>query len=370
MFNKNYDKYSIHILILLWLLFFLLHLYFYGIVINLEAEKYIHEAQNIINKKGFSAIRFWFYSSTIFIIIVALKLKIGFTGAVIFQSAFNLSALLFFYKSIYYIFNRSSLIPFIIICVAILFSPYSSWNVFLYTESIFYSSILFLTATIVNHNYNKTNSGIYAIIIALTIAILSRPLGVLFIPAVIFYFYIGLSKKLKFIIIPITAIGIIILIYIINIIFTTTSDTTIILSAKQQCVVCGILPYSNAKLILLKEGSQGAQLYYYISHNFSNFASLALQRSYAFFFMIRSYYSTQHNILLLAFIIPIYTLSIISFFLKKEKIYKPIFYFMLISITTFALAIMLQCDDYHNRFILGLFPFFLIFSATTIAYKK
>ncbi|MBC7626694.1 hypothetical protein [Ferruginibacter sp.] len=243
--------------------------------------------------------------------------------------------------------------------------PYSSWNVFLYTESVFYSSILFLTSAIIRHNYTKKKSIVFLIIFALVVTILSRPLGILFIPAVLFYFYVSLEKKARLIIIPAGIIGLGVLVYATNIVFTTTTDATITLSAKEGCVVCGVLPATNVKLNLLTAGSPLQQLYYYVSHNFSHFITLGFARLNAFFFMTRPYYSARHNIFLLAFIIPLYILSGISFVIKKESRYKPVFYFMVVSIITFAIVIMLQCDDYHNRFILGLFPFLLILSGKT-----
>lgn len=364
------NRFSVPIILSCWLLLFLLHLNFYGIVTDLESKKYITEAENLISNKGLSAPRFWFYSITILIIAVSLKIKIGFIGAVFIQSFLNLLAILFFHKSLKLIFKQSSLYPLIIICITIAFSPYSSWNVFLFTESIFYSNILFLISSTFFHNYNKKKSYAFAVIFALMITILSRPLGVLFIPAVLFYFYTTLSYRYKLFIIPLAIIGAGILLYITNIVFTTTTDTTITLSAKQGCIVCGIIPAKEPQLILLEDGSPMQQLTYYISHNFSHFLILAAQRWEAFFFMIRPYYSTTHNFFILVFIIPLYTLSIISFGIQKEKNYRPVFYFMFIAIATFAIAIILQCDDYHNRFILGLFPFFLIFSAKTIASKK
>ena len=363
-------RFSVPIILMSWLLLFFLHLDFYGVITDLESKKYIAEAENLISNKGLSAPRFWYYSITIIIIAVSLKIKIGFIGAVFIQSFLNLLAILFFHKSLKLIFKQSSLNPFIIICIIITFSPYSSWNVFLFTESIFYSSILVLISTIFYHNYNKKTFNALAVIFALTITILSRPLGVLFIPAVLFYFYTNLSQRLKFIILPVAIIGAGVLFYITNIVFTTTTDATITLSAKQGCVVCGIIPAKEPQLILLKDGSPMQQLSYYISHNFFHFLLLAVQRGEAFFFIIRPYYSTFHNFFILIFIIPLYTLSIISFGIQKEKKYKPVFYFMFISVATFAIAVILQCDDYHNRFILGLFPFFLIFSAKAIAFKK
>jgi len=348
----------------------LLHLHLYGIVANQEAYKYIGEAERLVNHQGLSALRFWLYSITIFIIAFSIKINIGLTGAMLIQSALNLLAIVFFYRALKFLFTSASLLPLLIVCIAIAFSPYSSWNVFLFTESIFYSSILLLLATLINYTYIKKTGNLLAIIFTLIVTILSRPLGILFIPAVLFYFYTTLSKKSKLVIVPIALIGAAILIYITNIVFTTTSDATITLSAKQGCVICGILPATNTKLNLIQDVSPLIQLGYYITHNFSQFILLATNRLQAFFLMTRPYFSTSHNYFLLAITIPLYGLSIVSFLLKKDKQYKPIFYFMLISIITFAIVVMLQCDDYHNRFILGLFPFFLIFAAKAFTYKK
>lgn len=369
--KKKIDKLSTPIIILCWVSFFLIHLKLYGVVTNLEAGKYIHEAENLVNNKSFSSLRFWFYSITILIITLSLKLKIGFIGAVFIQSFINLLALLFFHRSLKLIFQSSVLFPLLIICVAILFSPYSSWNVFLFTESIFYSSILLLIASIIYHSYHKKSWSLLAILFSLCITIFSRPLGILFIPAIVFYFYLRVSKPLKLIIVlPLTVVGAVILLYITNVVFTTTADTTITLSAKQGCVVCGIIPATNETILLLPAASPLRQLTFYISHNFHHFIQLAMERLRAFFLMTRVYYSAPHNIFLLFFILPLYSLSLISFSIKKDKNFKPVFYFIISSIATFAIAIMLQCDDYHNRFILGLFPFFLILACKTLAFKN
>ena len=87
------------LIVLIWLFSTLLYLQLFGIVTNLEAGKYINEAGTFINNGSFTAPRYWFYSITIFIIAIALKLKIGLTGAFIIQAMLNLYAYLFFYKA-------------------------------------------------------------------------------------------------------------------------------------------------------------------------------------------------------------------------------------------------------------------------------
>ena len=368
--KKNCLKYSVAVILFLYAAVFLLHLHLFGIGTTLEAEKYIQEAKNLVNHKGLSASRFWFYSITIFLIYVCLQLKIGFTGAVILQSLLNLAVILFFHTSLKLLFRPFSILPLLIACTAVIFSPYSSWNVFLFTESVFYSCILLLVSTIIRHAITKNKSGILFIILALLLTILARPLGILFMPGVLCYLYLIARKTIKLLIIPAAIIGVGALLFITNIIFTSTANVPITLSAREGCVVCGIIPSTSPALDLSNTGTPVQQLYYYISHNFSLFISLAMARLEAFFFMTRPWYSNLHNIFLLLFIVPLYILSLAGLAGKKEKTYKPIFYFMLISIATFAAVIMMQCDDYHNRFILGLFPFFLIMAAKAIETRK
>jgi hypothetical protein len=365
--NKHNDKYGTMILLLVWAFFFLLHLQHYGIVTTLEAEKYIDEAKNLVTHKGLSAARYMFYSVTIFIIAMALKLKIGFAGAVIAQSLLNLFAIYIFYRALRQIFINT-LIPLFIVCLIIAFSPYSSWNVFLFTESVFYSCILLLVSAIINHSIKKSNQAATEIICMLVLTILSRPLGVLFIPAVLIYFYSCGSRKVKLIILPIAVTGTLALVYITNIVFTTTNDATITQSAQEGCIICGIKPAANTSLDLLQDANPVRQLWYYISHNFSHFAQLGVARLKAFFLMTRPYYSLAHNLLLLVTMIPLYLLAVAGIWMPKEKQYKPVFNFVIVSIVAFAAAIMLQCDDYHNRFILGIFPFFVLLSAKAVEY--
>ena len=137
MFQIICHKYNVAIISVCWLFFLFFYIKFYGIVSNLEGEKYIKEAQNLLNGQGFSAVRFWFYSVTIIIIAAALKLKIGFLGVVIIQSLLNLFTLLYFYKSLTLIFGKFTLVPLILICITISFTPYSSWNVYYFIELFF-----------------------------------------------------------------------------------------------------------------------------------------------------------------------------------------------------------------------------------------
>ncbi|UAY53514.1 hypothetical protein [Ferruginibacter albus] len=363
--NNAIRKYGISFLFGCWLLITVLHLYLYGIGTTLEAEKYIGEANRLINRQGFTEVRYVFYSLTIFIIWLSLTIKIGLSGAVVIQALYNLFALFFFFKSLRQIFN-SEVYPFAITLLLIVFSPYSSWTVYLYTESVFYSSCLLLLAALINYIFSKNAKTFFFLLISMLLVILARPLGILFLAPVWLFLFVDVKRKTKFILIPIAIAGCVLFVYISNIVFSTTNDANSTLAAQTDCIICGIRSPSPHAIKITSDGSQVYQLYYYIINNFEHFLQLGTIRLKYFFLMTRSYYSNLHNLFLLAFMIPLYFFTIISWFILKGRTYRPIYIFQLSSIFIFAVAVMLQCDDFHNRFILALFPFFLTITAKTI----
>jgi hypothetical protein len=365
--NDIINKYGIYFLSFCWIAATLLHLHIYGPGTTLEAEKYIREANRLVNHEGLSASRFIFYLLTISIIWLSLILKIGLYGAIIIQLFYNLVALYFFYRALFHLF-KFSVFPMVIVLMLIIFSPYSSWNVYLYTESVFYSSILLLLSALIINNNSRKLKTLFFVLVALILVILARPLGILLIFPTLLYFFAGFKKRTRFILIPVAIIGFILLIYVSNEIFSTTSDANITLAASQQCIICGVVPSTHSLVKLSTDGNPVFQLYYYVVNNFSQFLKLGVIKLKYFFLMTRDYYSTMHNLFLLAFIIPLYILSIVSVFIPKEKNYCSIYLFLVSSILLFAVTVMLQCDDFHNRFVLALFPFFLVMSAKTVEY--
>lgn len=357
--HKFSDRYGMAIIILSWFLTVIANLHFTGLFIELEAEKYIHEAQNLIDRKGLSATRFLFYSPTILIIYLSLKINAGFYGAFLIQASYNLLVTLFFFRSLSTYFTNSAY-RLLTVFLLIVFLPYSLWTVYLYTESVFYSNILLLISLLLSHSADDRSKKKILILLALLLVIVSRPLGILFLLPTIFYFYKNARKKYKMIFVPVFLLALLSIGYISNIIFSSIEDVNITLAASQGCIVCGILPEHPPTLHLTTNGSQIYQLYYYVFNNFNQFTRIALLKVKYFFMMAREYYSTIHNIGLLMFIIPMYLLGIIYTVSRKQKKHSAFFVFQMSSILLFMLSIILQCDDYHNRFVLSLFPIFLL----------
>lgn len=360
-------KNSKWVVIAFWLISTFVYLCFFGIVTTQEAGKYIEEANHFINYGNFSAPRFWFYSITIFILAFSIKIKIGFIGAFIIQALINLFAYLLFHKALQKLFQQS-FAPVFITIYLLIFWPFQSWVVYLYTESVFFSAVMILFSVLVLYKPDNIKN-ISLIILALLFVTISRPLGILFVLSVCIYLFYCAHKKWKIILACGLAIVIATGYFATNIIFATIKDWSITQAFEQESIICDLPsagPYT--KLDLANYGSPVYHLYYYVTHNFSHFLHFAGAKLQYFFLMKRDYYSPAHNYFLLINAITIYLLAFTGLFIKRLKINKGIILFMAGSILLFAITIIFQCDDYNNRFILPLFPFFLIMAARGAEY--
>ena len=119
----------------------------------------------------------------------------------------------------------------------------------------------------------------------------------------------------------------------------------------------------HPRLVLSESTLPVNQIFYYIFHNPLHFLELAAKRWLAFFGLYRPYYSTLHNAYLVSSIIFIYSLACygIKYFNRCVPARDKAFIFA--SICTFSIAIAFQCDDYHNRFIMPIFPYIFLIAA-------
>lgn len=365
LFIDRLIKNALFFITIIWLFTTLFYLNLFGIVTNLEAEKYIDQAHEFIKNGSFSAPRYWFYSITIFIIVIALKLKIGLTGAFILQALLNLFAYLLFYKALKKIFQIPAT-ALAIVLYLLFFWPYQSWVVFLFTESAFFSLILILFSVVVLYKPQEAKNILLAGI-ALVLVIMARPLGILFTASIYFYLFFSVEIKWKislgFILIALMAFAY----YAVNTIFSSINDWSITQAFEQESIICNLptTTPSYTQLHLAASGNPVYKLFFYITHNFSHFFHFAALKLQYFFLMTRSYYSVAHNYFLSGNTIVIYILAVAGFFIKQHPFTKGINAFLLTSILIYTITIILQCDDFHNRFVLSIFPFFVILAART-----
>jgi hypothetical protein len=198
--------------------------------------------------------------------------------------------------------------------------------------------------------------------------VISRPLGILLVFPTLLFIFMKLPKKQK-IYFSIAVISSVLLFnYIVQTVFTTTSDWNLRKTIEEADIICNIPgPRSGENLNLSNHPNQLYQLLYYVTHNFSHFADLALIRLKFFYTMVRDYYSTFHNLYLILYLIMIYGSILLG--IKKIIRFLPpaLGLFIFSTIALFTITIALQCDDYHNRFFLTLMPFFFTLTAIVIA---
>lgn len=352
------------IVALLWLFFQLIWYVCFGFHFDLEAEKYIGEAQYVLANHRFSVGRFLFYSSTIFVIAFAYATKLGPYGALFIIMAINLACYLYFYKALCRLFKNAvvALLPIIFLLG---FWPYQSWTLYLYTEALFYSAVMGLFAQLCLFN-NLTVRYLVATIAWLLLLVLSRPLGILFAPPVLLFFFFKLTGRQKLYFVGAVALALVALNYIVQVVFTTTSDWNMQRALTEGDIICDVPGTPAEGLRLTNHPNQLYRLFYYVTHNVTHFAGLALTRLRYFFFMVRPYYSAFHNAYLLAYLFLLYG-SVLAGIKQIATFFpNPLLSFMLLSILLFALTIAVQCDDYHNRFFLTLMPFFAVMAVAVI----
>jgi hypothetical protein len=82
--------------------------------------------------------------------------------------------------------------------------------------------------------------------------------------------------------------------------------------------------------------------------------------------MTRSYYSPAHNILLAMILIPVYILALIGFS-RFVKPFKNFTIFLVSLLILYPWAVTFQCDDWHSRFTMVVFPYILLLATKGLA---
>ncbi|HMH32904.1 MAG TPA: hypothetical protein VK543_07730 [Puia sp.] len=362
--SRNLRSYFDTTTILVWVAWAFVNGFFLvknGIIVTGEAEKYIREAHLFIQTGQLSAPKYWLYFTEIFLLTVCFKLRMGFVFAIAVQLLVNLVASLSFYRILQEIFCKQS-IAFLGTVLLLFNQPYQEFNSILQTESLFYSLTLIYSCHLLS--IKKWSAVKVATNLLLLVCIVcTRPTGLLFLPPGFIYLYFTFFRGMK----APKKIGIlgamtIAFLFVLDKALGSGGGLDFMLPYRQENIICGVPTLSGVVPIHTAEnGNSIYGLFYYVSHNFSQFSRLAWQKTLAFFGLYRSYYSPGHNIYLIVYfnIIHITAIAGIRFWIKSGSLIW-IFLFSIIGLTW--LSVMLTCDDWHNRFYLGISPYFILLS--------
>ena len=342
-----------------WIIMQAILLWKNGIGITGEAEKYIYQARHLLANGELTSKNFYFYSVNITLIALGLKWNFGYYPIVIIQLLLNLTATLIFFRFCISRFNLTT--GLIATILLIVFYPFQQFNTFLQTESIFYSLLIIFTCYLLSARQFGTPK-LMVLIFVLLLLIFTRPTGILLLISAFCFSYFKFVRHFRMLK-QLLSLVLVALIFFtgLNSIMRSGGELNFLLPYIEEHIICGV-PTSSGTHELLKPGdnSFGAVLSY-ISTHFSQFLSLGLRRSIAFFGIGREYFSTMHNIVICSCFYLLYIFSVLSIRRWWKQDSNAVVYLFTTVVVTWVTAV-LTCDDWHNRFILSVYPVFIVLS--------
>lgn len=350
-----------HSLLFLYCAFFIVQLILFikiGVFTSLEAEKYVTQGNLLYETGKLSDTKYIFYLPVILLVYLCRLIGTSYLPVVLVQVALSGLSLFYFYKLSANIGNKR--IAFYSSLLLALFIPLQVWNFYLYSDSIFISLTIIYTYLIYTYG-TKGIKGTVVILLFLFLLLFSRPHGLLFIPPTIIYLLFRNQTRLALL----GNIGLCLLLLIgmyilLNTAFTGGEDMDAMKPFVEEHIICFVpLKPEGADLDIIKTASPVNDIFYYIFHNPLHFLKFTFLKLYSFFNMTRSYYSTGHNILLSLILIPVYLFGLTGFF-RFLKPFKNFTLFLVSLLILYPLGATFQCDDWHSRFTLVVFPYFIL----------
>jgi len=345
--------------------YFLIHaflLFRFGVQQGGEAEKFIDNANRIINGQSFfNAVFGYFYIVYILLLASAIKLSVNFIAVALLQVCLSFYAALCLYKLLVKILANDH-IAFLFFILYLLCYPIQKWNLFLYSESIHTSLLVIAVYNFNSWMSDKKIGSLLNSIILLVLVLFSRPVGILFLASVFVVLITWLYRQKKMVLFyMLTSISVAAVILVLNSPYTAFVNPD---SIRRMEIICQV-PEVNAPVEYKEYNREGLYNAFTVIKNevgYGTFFTNGFKKLGCFFGMYRSYYSWPNNLLLICFTV-FYPFALVGAFSRSGN---SLFYVRLLSITYLLLTsigIFFTCDEWSNRFISPAFPFVLILAA-------
>ena len=323
-----------------------------GVVTISEAEKYINGANEFIYYRRFP-FHYISYGTYVVFLAVLFKLGLNYFGVYLVQLGLNGLATIAFFRNVK-IITGNKMTAYIAVLMFILFFHLQHWNTHLFTESFMVSMLMFFWYGFLHFNHKKI-SGITGLILLLVLLLFSRPTAILFLPAIFIYWLFRNKRllngiKIKWILLSISLLLTLVFCFVLLDKRVLFSDLFISLQKGQ--VICGTAFYQEHFVNMEVQNS--------FWQNMIIFCKISGKKMLCFYGFIRPFYSTAHNIMLMAYY-PVYPLAIIG--LINNKINREHQYMMLTFILLINALLLITCDSWEGRFIVPSLPFIILFAA-------
>jgi hypothetical protein len=340
------------------------YLYFtYGINLSFEAEKYIRQSDVLIEFGKVESNNFWFYSLEIFLISGFKLLGISIEYVVIIHLLISAIAVLFFYA----ICRSFTTLTTALICTLafICNTPFFLFNFSLQSDSLYFNLLIIVTGLLLLGKKISNHCPVY-LIISLVLLFISRPSSInLLIPLMLFFAF--RQRRLNALRVGGVVLtgGLLYALIAFNI-MSTGGGLSLGAPFEYQMIICGVsrinIPYTEQSPTFI---NTGYELFSFIFNNPVFFIKLSFLKSISFWGLSRSYYGFGHNILLGVLFYPFIVMAILS--IKTWRYWHLRFLIFSLSFILITwLVVLFSCDDWHNRFFLGISPFLFLLSLPAI----
>lgn len=336
-----------------------------GIETGLEAEKYVDQGRILFQTGSLTESKYFFYLPVIILVWLTHVLHIPVEWVALVQVALSGIAQLYFYRLVTALSGRMAGV--IASVLLLLFFPLQSWNLFLYSDSIFISLSMIYAWMIYRHAHRNAIGNLY-VLGMLVLLMLSRPHGLLFIPPTLLYFLIAAPNNRIRAMVGFCGVLLLAAMYLfMNRIFTGGEDMDALKPFVEEHIICFVPQKPEGALLDIQHTSSPVNdLLYYVIHNPLHFLRLLFLRLYSFFNLTRPFYSLAHNLYLLLYMIPLYCLAIWGM-IRVRRTHRPFIWFAWLLLILYPLGATFQCDDWHSRFTMIVIPLFVYFAATALA---
>lgn len=337
-------------------------LYKYGININGEAAKYIDDAHRILKgeplRVGFLS---FFYLTYSLLVSVFIYFSINLQGVALLQILFSLIAACCIYKLIFHTTGDRG-VSFTAFIVYLICLPVQKWVFFLYSEN------LHTSFTVIGFYFfycvlqKQQVARIWMLIFIFLLVTFSRPVSILFLfTAFIILMMVLVRNKRKIIYYPL------VLVFLAGCFLILQSRFIMYLnpdSLRRLEIICQVpQPGTMADYKEYNEAGLSSFLNVISEIGFTTFLENGFKKLGSFFGLLRDFYSSSHNLVLLGTMVLLYPLAIAGLFVSKIKKMFNVKMFSLIYILITSIGIFFTCDEWSNRFMAPVMPHIIILAS-------
>lgn len=326
----------------------------FGFNFQNEADKYLFTAQKLNLNNYNDLLQYQWFSST-YILFLAVCLKWGFSLKLILivQFLLSLTGYYFFYRFLasqsFFSEIYSRICMLLVMCSPLILY----WQLTLFSESFFIA--LSMIATYFAFNSNTTRNLIFLAVFGFLL-LFSRPVGGFYVLALLFVVMKLRQVKIAFIL---SAVSFVVLIALI-LFAMPLHYKGIALPVLQGSVICGFPLYPDATMVESNYTLIGVYSLFVEQHGIGVLFKLFFYKVISFFTLSRSYYSTTHNVINAFHYVFLFVALYAMYDLKRKKVQTLILKYIGALIFSSALLVILFYNEWSERYIVPLFPFFIL----------